>query len=82
MGHFLIAIAITANGLVGARYGIGYPVQSRAPFGFFFSYLMVVIRMIVGVFWYGVNTYTGAQCIYHSRQWRTNYLPPPILPLK
>jgi len=64
MGHFLIAIAITANGLVGARYGIGYPVQSRAPFGFFFSYLMVVIRMVVGVFWYGVNTYTGAQCIY------------------
>jgi len=64
MGHFFIAIAITAIGLVGARYGIGYPVQSRAPFGFFFSYVMVVFRMVVGVFWYGVNTYTGAQCIY------------------
>lgn len=64
MGNFLIAIAITTNGIVGARYGIGYPVQSRAPFGFFFSYLMVVVRMVVGVFWYGVNTYTGAECIY------------------
>jgi cytosine/uracil/thiamine/allantoin permease len=64
MGHFLIAIAITANGLIGAKYGIGYPVQSRAAFGFHFSYVMVVIRMIVGVFWYGVNTYTGAQCVY------------------
>lgn len=46
LGHFSIALAITANGLVGAKYGIGYPVQSRAPFGFYFSYVMVVIRMV------------------------------------
>lgn len=63
MGHFLMTIGLTLNGVVGARFHIPYSVQARAPFGFFFSFVVVVVRMIVAGFWYGINTYTGAQCV-------------------
>lgn len=64
LGHFLISLIITANGVVGARYHIPYTIQSRAPFGFYFSFVVVFVRMVVGFFWYGTNTYTGAQCVH------------------
>ncbi|TVY19243.1 putative permease [Lachnellula arida] len=63
LGHFLISLAITANSVIGARYHIPYTIQSRASFGFFFSFVVVFIRMLVGFFWYGLNTYTGAECV-------------------
>lgn len=63
LGHILISLIITLNGVVGARLHIGFPVQARASFGFYGSFVMVIIRMIVGVFWYGINTYTGAECV-------------------
>lgn len=64
LGHFSISLLITANGVIGARYNIPYTVQSRSSFGFFFSFVVVVVRMIVGFFWYGINTYTGAECVH------------------
>lgn len=63
LGHFLISLVITANGIIGARLHIPYTIQSRASFGFYCSFLVVIIRMIVGLFWYGINTYNGALCI-------------------
>lgn len=63
LGHILISLVITLNGVVGARLHVAFAVQSRAAFGFYFSFVMVVIRMIVGVFWYGINCYTGAECV-------------------
>ncbi|KAL3472723.1 hypothetical protein BJX99DRAFT_272757 [Aspergillus californicus] len=63
LGHFIIALIITANGLVGSKYHIPFTVQSRASFGFYFSFVIVFVRMVVGFFWYGMNTYTGAQCV-------------------
>lgn len=63
LGHGLVALAITANGIIGARLHIPYTIQSRAPFGFYASFLVVAIRMVVGVFWYGINTYNGALCV-------------------
>ncbi|KAF2770533.1 NCS1 nucleoside transporter family [Teratosphaeria nubilosa] len=64
LGHFLISLTITANGIIGARLHIPYTIQSRAPFGFYFSFVVVFIRMLVGFFWYGINTYTGAECVH------------------
>ncbi|GAB7355491.1 hypothetical protein MBLNU459_g5986t1 [Dothideomycetes sp. NU459] len=64
LGHFLISLVITANGLVGARYHVPYTIQSRSSFGFYFSFVVVIVRMVVGFFWYGINTYTGAECVH------------------
>ncbi len=67
LGHFLISLVITVNGVIGARYHIAFTIQARSAFGYKFSFVMVVIRMIVAVFWYGINTYTGAECVRKSR---------------
>ncbi|KAK7996060.1 hypothetical protein PG991_015527 [Apiospora marii] len=63
LGHFLMAIGLTLNGVVGSRFHIPFTIQSRAPFGMFFSFVIVLIRMVVAAFWYGINSYTGAQCV-------------------
>ncbi|KAK8038316.1 cytosine-purine permease [Apiospora phragmitis] len=63
LGHFLMAIGLTLNGVVGSRFHIPFTIQSRASFGMFFSFVIVLIRMVVAAFWYGINTYTGAQCV-------------------
>ncbi|KAK8066202.1 cytosine-purine permease [Apiospora hydei] len=44
-------------------FHIPFTIQSRASFGMFFSFVIVSIRMVVAAFWYGINTYTGAQCV-------------------
>lgn len=49
--------------LPGARLHIPFTIQARSAFGFYFSYLMIIIRVIVSMFWYGIGTYTGAECI-------------------
>ena len=64
LGHFLMAIGLTLNGVVGTKYKIPFTIQSRASFGFFFSFVIVTIRMVVAGFWYGINTYNGALCVY------------------
>lgn len=63
LGHFLISLAITANSIIGAKYHIPYTIQSRTSFGFFASFVAVFVRMVVGFFWYGINTYNGALCV-------------------
>ncbi|RMY74469.1 hypothetical protein D0862_14108 [Hortaea werneckii] len=64
LGHFLAAILITLNGIIGARLHMPYTIQSRAAYGFYFSFFVVFVRMLVGFFWYGINTYTGAICVH------------------
>jgi nucleobase:cation symporter-1, NCS1 family len=64
LGHFIAALLITANGIIGARLHVPYTIQSRASFGFFFSFFVVFVRLVVGFFWYGINTYNGALCIH------------------
>ncbi|KAK9475927.1 permease for cytosine/purines, uracil, thiamine, allantoin-domain-containing protein [Lipomyces japonicus] len=63
VSEVLIALVITINGYVGAKYHISFTVQSRASFGYYFSILMISMRLIVGTFWYGISTYTGAECV-------------------
>ncbi|KAK9466119.1 permease for cytosine/purines, uracil, thiamine, allantoin-domain-containing protein [Lipomyces arxii] len=63
LANTIIAIIITFNAHPGARYHVCFPVFSRVPFGFYFSYAMVFMRMVTGIFWYGIQTYTGAECV-------------------
>ncbi|KAK7203033.1 permease for cytosine/purines, uracil, thiamine, allantoin-domain-containing protein [Myxozyma melibiosi] len=63
IANIIMAVVITLNSHPGAHYHVCFPVFSRVPFGFWFSYVMVFMRMITGIFWYGINTYTGAECV-------------------
>ncbi|KAK9447934.1 permease for cytosine/purines, uracil, thiamine, allantoin-domain-containing protein [Limtongia smithiae] len=63
VSEVIVAIIVTINGYVGAKYHTCFTVQSRAPFGYYFSYLMIFMRCVVGTFWYGISTYSGAECV-------------------
>ncbi|KAK9479165.1 permease for cytosine/purines, uracil, thiamine, allantoin-domain-containing protein [Lipomyces japonicus] len=63
LANIVQGIFITINGIVGATYHIPFSVQSRASYGPYLSYVMILMRMIVGIFWYGIQAYTGAECV-------------------
>jgi len=43
------------NGTIGARLHIGFPVLNRSSFGFWLSYFSVVSRVVLAMFWFGVQ---------------------------
>ncbi|KAL1658767.1 permease for cytosine/purines, uracil, thiamine, allantoin-domain-containing protein [Schizophyllum commune] len=64
VGHVIIAICTVLNGLQGARLHVAFPVINRASFGFWLSYFPVVSRVVLAMFWFGIQTYVGSECIY------------------
>ncbi|KZV64629.1 cytosine-purine permease [Peniophora sp. CONT] len=64
VGHIIIAVIMVLNGTVGARLHIPFPVLNRSSFGFWLSYFSVVSRVILSMFWFGIQTYTGSECVY------------------
>jgi Permease for cytosine/purines, uracil, thiamine, allantoin len=55
------------NGTIGARLHIPFPVLNRSSFGFWLSYFSVISRVILAMFWFGVQTTIGSQCVYQVR---------------
>ncbi|KAI3615658.1 ncs1 allantoate transporter [Moniliophthora roreri] len=64
IGHIIIAVVMVLNGTVGARLHIAFPVLNRSSFGFWFSYFSVISRTVLAMFWFGIQTYTGSECVY------------------
>jgi cytosine/uracil/thiamine/allantoin permease len=67
LGTFLISIVMVLNGTIGARLHIPFPVLNRASFGFWLSYFSVISRVILAMFWFGVQTTIGSECVYQVR---------------
>ncbi|PCH42378.1 hypothetical protein WOLCODRAFT_73288 [Wolfiporia cocos MD-104 SS10] len=64
VGHCIIAVVIALNGTTGARLHVAFPVLNRSSFGFWFSYFSVISRILLSMFWFGIQTYTGSECVY------------------
>ncbi|KAF9446544.1 NCS1 nucleoside transporter family [Macrolepiota fuliginosa MF-IS2] len=64
LGHTIIAFVVVLNGTIGARLHIAFPVINRASFGFWLSYFTVISRIVLAMFWFGILTFTGSECIY------------------
>ncbi|KAK7440050.1 hypothetical protein VKT23_017301 [Stygiomarasmius scandens] len=64
IGHTLIALVMVANGTIGARLHVPFPVLVRSSFGFWFSYFAVVSRIVLSMFWFGIQSWTGSECVY------------------
>lgn len=43
------------NGTTGARLHVAFPVLNRSSFGFWFSYFTVISRVILSMFWFGIQ---------------------------
>ena len=64
VGHIIIAVVMVLNGTTGARLHVAFPVLNRSSFGFWFSYFSVISRVVLSMFWFGIQTYTGSECVY------------------
>ncbi|KAF8556738.1 hypothetical protein OG21DRAFT_1596272 [Imleria badia] len=82
-GYCIISVVMVLNGTIGARLHVAFPVLNRSSFGFWFSYFTVVSRIILAMFWFGIQSYNGSQCVYQMIKaiWPSiagmqNHLPP------
>jgi NCS1 family nucleobase:cation symporter-1 len=64
VGNVIIASAILLNGTIGARLHVAFPVINRSSFGFWLSYFSVISRVVLSMFWFGIQTFTGSECVY------------------
>lgn len=63
IGSLLILIPILLNSHVGSKLGIPFPVAVRPAFGVHGANLAAVMRAIVAVAWFGVQTWLGGSAI-------------------
>ncbi|RVX70826.1 hypothetical protein B0A52_05477 [Exophiala mesophila] len=63
LGNSIMGIIITINGRMGATLHTPFPVLARMPFGYYFSYFVVLSRCVLAIVWLGVQTTTGGQCV-------------------
>ena len=67
LGNVIIGAVMVLNGTIGARLHIPFPVLNRSSFGFWLSYFSVISRVVLALFWFGVQTTIGAECVYQAR---------------
>ncbi|GAA6017004.1 hypothetical protein JCM11491_006126 [Sporobolomyces phaffii] len=63
-GFFLVSFFMAANGRPGAFWHIPFPVVARSSFGVVGYAWPALNRVAMGWVWNGVNTVSGAQCLY------------------
>ncbi len=63
IGNTVVAIVMYLNGYVGIKYGIPFPVQLRPAFGYRGSIVPLIVRVVVSIFWYGIDGFIAAWAI-------------------
>ena len=68
-----MGIVMVLNGTIGARLHIAFPILNRSSFGFWLSYFSVISRVVLSLFWFGVQTYIGSESVYQVRLIHLSY---------
>jgi len=63
VGNLIQTLLIGLVGRVGARHGIPFPVWARSTFGVYGANIPALIRGIVAIGWFGVQSYLGATAV-------------------
>lgn len=63
LSFFIMSFVIAANGAVGAIYHVPFPVIARASWGFWASYIPVVSRLILALFWFAIQNVNGGHAV-------------------
>jgi NCS1 family nucleobase:cation symporter-1 len=64
LGNTIVLVPMVLNGHAGARYGIPFPVFSRASFGIRGANVPALLRAIVACGWFGIQTWIGGFAIF------------------
>ena len=70
-----MGIVMVLNGTIGARLHIAFPILNRSSFGFWLSYFSVISRVVLSLFWFGVQTFIGSESVYQVRLIYLSYFP-------
>lgn len=63
ISFFIISFVIAGNGAVGAIYHVPFPVIARASWGFWGSYIAIILRLILAVFWFAIQNVNGGNAV-------------------
>jgi NCS1 nucleoside transporter family len=58
-----MSFVIAANGAVGAIYHVPFPVIARASWGFWGSYIAIISRVILAIFWFAIQNVNGGNAV-------------------
>ncbi|MDI9636369.1 NCS1 family nucleobase:cation symporter-1 [Kamptonema cortianum] len=64
LGNLIVLVPMILNGHVGVKYGIPFPVFTRASFGILGSNIPALLRAFVACGWFGIQTWIGGTAIY------------------
>jgi nucleobase:cation symporter-1, NCS1 family len=62
-GITLVYFLINLTSVAGQRHGIPYPVLSRISFGVFGANIPALIRALIAIFWYGIQTWLASVAV-------------------
>src|SRR5919204_385664 len=63
IGILVVYVAMNLTGFAGQRLGVPYPVFSRISFGVFGANLPALIRAVIAIIWYGIQTYLASVAV-------------------
>lgn len=63
IGNLLVTIPTCSSAYIGSKFGLNFPVVSRASFGMRGAYVAMVIRGVVCVIWMGVQSSVGGNAV-------------------
>src|SRR5947209_13472051 len=63
LGNLIVLIPMLANSHAGTKYGIPYPVFSRAYYGLRGANLAALLRAFIACGWFGIQTWVGAEAL-------------------
>jgi nucleobase:cation symporter-1, NCS1 family len=64
LGNVIVLAPMILNGHPGTKYGVPFPVISRASFGIHGAHIPSLLRALVACGWFGIQTWIGGQAIY------------------
>src|SRR5688500_19276954 len=63
LGNTIVLIPMILNAHAGTKYGVSFPVLSRAAFGTKGANIPAMLRAIVACGWFGIQTWIGGTAI-------------------
>jgi nucleobase:cation symporter-1, NCS1 family len=63
VGITAVYLLMNLTGIAGQRHGIPYPVLARFSFGLFGANIPALIRAIIAIFWYGIQTWLASVAV-------------------
>ena len=64
LGNLIVLVPMVLNGHPGTKYGVPFPVLTRASFGIHGAHIPSVLRGLVACGWFGIQTWFGGFAIY------------------